>query len=164
MNAVSPGMGDIVYSQRRGEDILDALRKDIEAIPGQVAVLGHSLGGEHLVNLLTRNRPKNVVRLVTVASQIAYFTACDSMRDLRLPLKPGSRDPVDPPLALPADFPAWFNFFDRNDFLSFRAAPCFTGGGGVTDEEITSGVPFPDSHGAYFRTPDFYRRLVACLK
>lgn len=164
MNAVSPGMGDIVYSQRRGDDVLAQLRKDIEAIPGQVAVLGHSLGGEHLMNLLLQSPPKNVVKLVTVASQVAYFTACDSMRDLRLPLEPGKRDPLDPPLRLPAGFPTWVNFFDRNDFLSFRAEPCFVGGGGVTDEEITSGVPFPDSHGAYFRAPDFYRRLVACLK
>ena len=65
--------------------------------------------------------------------------------------------------AIPADFPPWLNFFDRNDLLSFCAQRFFKGGQGVRDQEIVSGVPFPDSHGAYFRLPKFYEQLGAFL-
>ncbi|MFN7127784.1 MAG: hypothetical protein ACK4OJ_01860 [Brevundimonas sp.] len=152
MTAVSPGVGDILLTQRRGDRVLDLLRSEIGKLQGPVAVIGHSLGGEHLVNLITSpDRPANITKLITAGSQISFFTACDSMETIRL----GS--------PLPADFPAWLNFYDRNDFLGYCAERFFTGGKGVTDVEITSGVPFPDSHGAYWRQSALYTRLAAFL-
>lgn len=126
--------------------------KPAPKLQGDVAVIGHSLGGEHLVNLMTSaNRPANITKLITVGSQISFFTACDSMADIRLGAP------------LPPEFPEWLNFYDRNDFLSYCAQRFFTGGNGVTDVEITSGVPFPDSHGAYWRQPALYARLAQFL-
>lgn len=152
MTAVSPGAGDILLTQRRGEPLMDLLRHEIGKLQGPVALIGHSLGGEHIVNLATSpGRPKNLVKLITAGSQVSFFTACDAMATIRL----GQ--------SLPADFPPWLNFYDRNDFLSFCAARSFTGGNGVTDVEITSGMPFPDSHGAYWRQPALYTRLAAFL-
>lgn len=149
MGSVSPGMGDILLTQRRGQDVLGMLRDAINALEGDVVVIGHSLGGEHLVNLISGpDRPSNISKLITVGSQISFFTACDAMADLRLGAP------------LPADFPPWLNVYDRNDFLSFCAERSFKGGQGVKDVEITSGMPFPDAHGAYWRQPRFYENLV----
>lgn len=152
MTAVSPGVGDILITQRRGDGVLNLLRAEIGKLQGPVAVIGHSLGGEHLVNLVTSpDAPANITKLITVGSQISFFTACDSMAAMRL----GS--------PLPSDFPPWLNFYDRSDFLSYCAQRFFTGGNGVTDVEVTSGVPFPDSHGAYWRQPAVYDRLAKFL-
>jgi hypothetical protein len=60
-------------------------------------------------------------------------------------------------------FTPWLNIFDRNDFLSFRAGPTFRGVPDVTDFEVSSGVPFPESHGAYFRMKKVYQRISAFL-
>lgn len=152
MTAVSPGTGDILLTQRRGEAVQQLLKSEIEKLQDDVAVIGHSLGGVHLVNLLSGpDRPKNVTKLITVGSQAAFFTACDAMATLRL----GK--------ALEPSFAQWLNFYDRNDFLSFCAARSFTGGKGIIDVEVTSGMPFPDSHGAYWRMPKVYEDIVQFL-
>lgn len=152
MTAVSPGTGDILLSQRRGDAILDLLKTGIEAVNGEVVVIGHSLGGVHLVNLLSGpKRPQNVTKLITVASQSAFFLACDGMESLRL--GQGLRQTFTP----------WLNFYDRSDFLSFRASKSFPGVAGIDDYEVVSGVPFPDSHGAYWRMPEVYKRIAAFI-
>lgn len=158
MDKVSPGMGDIIYSQRRGEAILDLLRQRIAALEGEVSVVGHSLGGVLLFDLLSSdNAPSNVSRLITVGSQSAYFGACDALKTLRL-------DTSTNKIALPDHFPDWLNIFDTTDFLSFCAERSFSPAGrSVTDRQVTSKVPFPDSHGAYWRNSEVYKAIAGFL-
>lgn len=150
MTAASPGIGDIIYYQRRGDEISALLKQEIEKIDADIHLVGHSLGGIFLVDLLSSpaTRPANVKSLTTVGSQSPFFYAADCLRTLR------------PGLAGASPFTPWLNVYDRNDFLSFCAARTFPHAQHVTDFEVRSKVPFPDSHGAYFRLAAFYTRLA----
>lgn len=155
MTGISPGVGDILLYQRRGQAILEAIETKIVELSakGPVVVLGHSLGGIMLVDLLSRRRQTAlpVARLITVASQSPMFFKCDALESMRLgqTLDPG------------APFRPWLNVFDRNDFLSFCADRAFGSLADIEDFEIRSGVAFPDSHGAYFRLPALYNKIVS---
>ncbi|WP_316231117.1 hypothetical protein [Bradyrhizobium sp. SZCCHNR1051] len=157
MNGVSPGVGDILLYERRGDDILAEIENKIVALHEQkkrVVVLGHSLGGIMMVDLLTRSRqagPLPVTKLITVGSQAPVLFKFDALGTMRLKE------------ALPAGAPyrPWLNFFDRNDFLSFCASRAFPGvAAGIEDFEIESNVSFPEAHSAYFRQPAFYSKIA----
>jgi hypothetical protein len=148
MTAGSPGVGDILLSQRRGESILALLKTELEKLKGDVYTIGHSLGGIFLIDLLSDpDRPRNVKKLITVGSQSPFFFACDALKTLRLGQAQNNL------------FTPWLNFFDRNDFLSFCAERTFRDVPNITDFEVSSGVPFPDSHGAYWRLKEVYQRI-----
>ncbi|MBI2767446.1 MAG: hypothetical protein HYX53_16245 [Chloroflexi bacterium] len=138
-----PGVGDILLYQRRGAAILDFIAAALEQLPPPVVALGHSLGGIMLVDLLSRANHPRVDRLVTVGSQSPLFYIVDSLSSL----EPGK--PAQP-------FTPWLNLFDRNDFLSYVAEGVFPRPANgptppeIEDYEIDSGVPFPNSHSAYF--------------
>ena len=158
MTGAGPGVGDILLYQRRGAAILTAIEAEIlkhGAAGGPLVVLGHSLGGIMLVDLLSRPRaggPLPVAKLITVGSQSPAFFACDALESMR-------RNQ-----ALPAGTPfvPWLNVFDRNDFLSFCASRAFPGAPtGIEDFEISSGVSFPDSHSAYFHQDAFFTKIVS---
>jgi hypothetical protein len=155
MGDISPGVGDILLYQRRGTAILDAIESKIAQLAqrGPVAVLGHSLGGVMLVDLLSRPRqnPLPVSLLITVGSQAPMFLKCDALDTMRL----------NQPLPAGAPYTPWLNVFDRNDFLSFCAGRTFGAVTGIEDFEISSGVPFPDSHGAYFRDRALYKKIAS---
>lgn len=157
MNGVSPGVGDILLYERRGDDILAAIEKKIVGVAEQkkrVVVLGHSLGGIIMVDLLSRARQAGrlpVEKLITVGSQAPVLFKFDALGTMRLKQ------------ALPAGTPyqPWLNIFDRNDFLSFCASRAFPGvTDGIEDFEIASNVPFPEAHSAYFRQPSFYEKIT----
>jgi hypothetical protein len=157
MNGVSPGVGDILLYERRGDDILAAIEKTILALAEQkkrVIVLGHSLGGIMMVDLLSRVRqagPLPVTKLITVGSQAPVLFKFDALGTMRLKQ------------ALPAGAPyrPWLNIFDRNDFLSFCAGRAFPGATeGIEDFEVESNVSFPEAHSAYFRQPSFFAKIV----
>ena len=157
MRGVTPGLGDILLYERRGDDILAAIEGRILELTadGQpIVVLGHSLGGIMLVDLLSRVRaagPLLVAKLVTVGSQSPILFKFDALGTLRPLVAQAGGRPYVP----------WLNVFDRNDFLSFCASRAFPGvTAGIEDFEVISGVPFPDAHGAYFRQPAFYEKLV----
>jgi hypothetical protein len=158
MVGAGPGVGDVLLYQRRGDVILDAIEKEIVklAADGPIAVLGHSLGGIMLVDLLSRAGDRLPVEcLVTVGSQAPALYVCDALRTMR------SRQP------LPHDTPfvPWLNVFDRNDFLSFCASRCFIGAPvGIEDFEVTSGVSFPEAHSSYFRQKSFYQKLAGFVQ
>ena len=61
----------------------------------------------------------------------------------------------------PRPFVPWLNIYDRSDFLSYLAADVFSGQNGIVDEEVRSGVPFPDAHSAYWSRPRTYELLAA---
>jgi hypothetical protein len=157
MNGVSPGIGDILLYERRGEDILSAIENKVLALAEQkkrIIVLGHSLGGIIMVDLLSRARqagPLPVVKLITVGSQAPALFKFDALGTMRLKQ------------ALPIGTPyrPWLNIFDRNDFLSFCASRAFPGAtDGIEDFEVESNVSFPEAHSAYFRQPSFYSKLI----
>jgi hypothetical protein len=157
MNGVSPGVGDILLYERRGDDILAAIEKKIVALAEQkkrVIVLGHSLGGIMMVDLLSRVRHAGrlpVEKLITVGSQAPVLFKFDALGTMRLKQALPTGTPYRP----------WLNIFDRNDFLSFCASRAFPGATeGIEDFEVESNVSFPEAHNAYFRQPSFYAKII----
>ncbi len=132
--------------------------KKILVLAGQkkhVVVLGHSLGGIMMVDLLSRPRgagPLPVAKLITVGSQAPVLFKFDALGAMRL------RE------ALPTGTPfrPWLNIFDRNDFLSFCASRgAFPGvTDGIEDFEVELNVSFPEAHSAYFRQSSFFSKIA----
>lgn len=144
-----PFLGDILYYQKRGEEIRGMVEQAIAEGDAPVVVLGHSLGGIVLVDLLTQESPPHVDAVITVGSQSPLFYAIDALDRMR-------RHDDGPQ---PRPFSPWLNIYDRADILSFVAARVFPGDGKIRDEEIASGVPFPSSHSAYFHQPQVFELI-----
>ncbi|MFD4747612.1 hypothetical protein ACFWOS_19430 [Streptomyces rubiginosohelvolus] len=152
----SPFIGDILRYQARGEALRELLRARIAEEPGPTVVIGHSLGGIALVDLLAlsaaRGEPTPDVRLlVTVGSQAPFLHEMGALTGLA----PGE--------SLPGDFPRWLNIFDRQDILAFLAEPVFPGDSRVTDHEVSSGQPFIPCHSAYFKLDAVYDRIALAV-
>lgn len=145
MDPFSDFIRDVAFYLRRGEAVRKYLATAISALPsnGPVVVVGHSLGGIAMVDLMSGDNAPHVDLLVTVGSQAPYLYLLDSLESLR----PGEDG---------KPFTPWLNIYSRADLLSFRAAPAFEGGDGIFDEEVDSGVPFPESHSAYWAQDETY--------
>jgi hypothetical protein len=141
-----PGIGDILFYERRGDVIADRVAGAMDGLKRPVVAVGHSLGGIILVDLLSRPAPPHADVLVTVGSQAPLLYAIDALGTLR----PGGGQ---------APFVPWLNIYDRSDLLSYCAARVFAGAGAVTDEEVASGVPFPDAHSAYWQDDRVYELI-----
>jgi len=147
--------GDILLYQARGAGIRRFIREQIEAYEGDVVLLAHSLGGVACVDLLALEKLPQVVLLVTVGSQAPFFYEIGALQSLEF-------EDVPPEKRLPDHFPAWLNFYDLRDFLSYVGQPVF-GKSRVVDVQIDSRLPFPDSHGGYFSNAEVWARTVAAL-
>ncbi|EFL18378.1 predicted protein [Streptomyces sp. C] len=148
----APALGDILRYQARGAGLRAYLRERITARPGPTVLIGHSLGGIALVDLLALDAADGgpvpgVELLVTVGSQAPYLHELGALTALA----PGSR--------LPYGFPRWLNVYDRQDVLSYLAAPVFPGDPRVSDHEIRSRQPFPASHSAYWKQQSLYESV-----
>ncbi|MFB0631449.1 hypothetical protein [Streptomyces sp. AB3(2024)] len=148
----TPALGDILRYQARGAGLRSFLHERITAVPGPTVLIGHSLGGIALVDLLaleaaTGGPVPGAELLVTVGSQAPYLHELGALTALA----PGS--------ALPYGFPRWLNVYDRQDVLSYLAAPVFPGDPRVTDHEVSSRQPFPASHSAYWKQRSLYERI-----
>ncbi|MET9540464.1 hypothetical protein ABZY16_23610 [Streptomyces sp. NPDC006553] len=145
MDPFSDFIRDVAFYIRRGEAVREFLATAISDLPanGPVVVVGHSLGGIAMVDLMSGGDAPHVDLLVTVGSQAPYLYLLDSLVSLR----PGQD-------AKP--FTPWLNIYSPADFLSFRAAPAFPEVGGIVDEEVDAGVPFPESHSAYWSQKETY--------
>ncbi|MGW5847184.1 hypothetical protein ACWFQ8_04310 [Streptomyces sp. NPDC055254] len=148
----TPALGDILRYQARGHDLRDFLHARITAAPGPTVLIGHSLGGIALVDLLAlaaaRGEPvPGAALLVTVGSQAPFLYELGALTALA----PGAK--------LPYGFPRWLNVYDRQDVLSYLAAPVFPGDERISDHEIGSRQPFPACHSAYWKQPSLYRRI-----
>jgi len=148
----TPGVGDILYYQSRGEKIRNFIGKTLRE-NGVSAILAHSLGGVACVDWLAdkerRKEGKHTVeKLITIGSQAPYFYELGALASRRF----GS--------GLPEFFPAkWLNFFDRADLLSFQGKEIFPGH--IEDCEVESGQPFPDSHSAYLQNDEQVWKKIA---
>ena len=150
MFGATPRAGDILLYQQRGDEIRGLLLDAIADAPrnGPLVLLGHSLGGIMLFDLLTGGKiDRQIAYFVTVGSQIGFFYKCDALESLRR----GS----SPPTSVP-----WLNVYDGNDLLGFVAGPAFGGPKHIEDLEVWSGASFPEAHSAYFHLPGVYSRLA----
>ncbi|MEU6315573.1 hypothetical protein [Streptomyces sp. NPDC047014] len=148
----TPALGDILRYQARGQDLRAFLRSRIAAAPGPAVLIGHSLGGVALVDLLAEDAARGeavpgVELLVTVGSQAPFLHELGALAAL----EPGAK--------LPYGFPRWLNIYDRQDMLSYLAGPVFPGDPRVTDHEIGSRQPFPACHSAYWKQDTLYERI-----
>lgn len=148
----APALGDILRYQARGAALRAYLRERITARPGPTVLIGHSLGGIALVDLLALAAADGAPvpgaeLLVTVGSQAPYLHELGALTAL----EPGG--------GLPYGFPRWLNVYDRQDVLSYLAGPVFPGDLRVTDHEINSRQPFPASHSAYWKQKSLYERI-----
>lgn len=140
-----PGIGDVLAYQRRGADLLEAIAAGLDKCLPPVIAVGHSLGGIMLVDLLSRpNRPKADL-LVTVGSQAPLLFMIDALGGLRPRMNPAA-----------TPFVPWLNIYDRSDFLSYCADRIFGKFKQIIDREISSGLPFPESHSAYWDQTELY--------
>ncbi|MPZ72133.1 MAG: alpha/beta fold hydrolase [Nitriliruptorales bacterium] len=144
--ASTPGVGDILHYQRRGGAIADVVAEGLTGHQRPIVAVGHSLGGIILVDVLSRDGAPDVDLLVTVGSQSPMFFAIDALGDLR---PRGSNVPFSP----------WLNIYNRRDLLSFVTKGLWPTARGLTDVEVDSRVPFPQSHSAYWHVDRTYQLL-----
>jgi hypothetical protein len=147
----TPVVGDILAYQVRGEAVRLYILNEISKCVPPVALLCHSLGGIAAVDLLAAIDLSPVVtHLITIGSQAGLFYELNA-------LKAAAKGH-----SLPPHFPrAWLNLYDRNDFLSYTAAPIFPQN--ARDFEIRTNQPFPRSHGAYWHTDAAWDAITAFL-
>ncbi|MEC4574168.1 hypothetical protein [Streptomyces virginiae] len=148
----TPALGDILRYQARGHDLREFLHARIAAAPGPTVLIGHSLGGIALVDLLALAAARGAAvpgmeLLVTVGSQAPFLYELGALTAL----EPGAK--------LPYGFPRWLNVYDRQDVLSYLAGPVFPGDPRITDHEIGSRQPFPACHSAYWKQDALYERI-----
>ncbi|MFE5673876.1 hypothetical protein ACFQ7B_07090 [Streptomyces erythrochromogenes] len=148
----TPALGDILRYQARGHDLREFLHARITAAPGPTVLIGHSLGGIALVDLLALAAARGEAvpgteLLVTVGSQAPFLHELGALAAL----EPGAK--------LPYGFPRWLNVYDRQDVLSYLAGPAFPGDPRITDHEIGSRQPFPACHSAYWKQDALYERI-----
>ncbi|MGW7332254.1 hypothetical protein ACWGIU_27395 [Streptomyces sp. NPDC054840] len=148
----TPVLGDILRYQSRGHELRDFLHARITADPGPTVLIGHSLGGIALMDLLTLAAARGEAvpgaeLLVTVGSQAPFLHELGALTAL----EPGAK--------LPYGFPRWLNVYDRHDVLSYLAEPVFPGDARVTDHEVRSRQPFPACHSAYWKQDSLYERI-----
>lgn len=138
-DAATPRAGDILLYQARGARIRDFILRTAEAIGEPVVLLAHSLGGIACIDMLIEQARPCIKGIITAGSQAPYLYEIGALSQLE------SHEPI------PNHLPPWLNFFDKNDLLSFLAAPLMKGEKNlVTDVEVKSNQPFPLSHSAYW--------------
>lgn len=163
-------LGDVfVYLDKRGtdvpgkilEDVLEKLRAAQAAKqPGddKLIVIGHSLGGVIVYDLLTHFAPDVKIDVfVSVGSQVAVF---EEMALYRASNQAGPADPAKDRVERPVRAARWLNVYDTNDVFSFRTKGVFNG---VDDYRFDTGYGLLEAHGGYFARPSFYKRLAARL-
>lgn len=146
MSMANATVGDILFYQQRGEVIRSYVAEQMAGLEGPVVAVGHSLGGIVLVDLLSGPEAPQVDLLVTAGSQSPLFYAIDSLAHLR---PGGSGEPFRP----------WLNIYNPNDILSFRATGVFDGQADIWDVGTDPGVPFPESHSAYWHDDHTYQAI-----
>jgi hypothetical protein len=136
---------------------LNAAWAAAQAGGGNLIVIGHSLGGVILYDMLRDTTsgltPGLKVRLlVTVGSQPGLFEEMGLF---------GSRVEGSTKGEPPKAIENWWNVFDPVDLLSFRCEPIFER---VKDFEFSSATGMIDAHSTYFKRPRFHARLRERLK
>lgn len=135
----------------------------IRSTTDPLVIVGHSLGGVILVDLLSDRRAVDTIEkasgstlvvdtLVTVGSQVGLFA------DLGLYAFTAGMDGLKP---RPACVSNWMNVYDYTDVLAFGCERVFQN---VEDYEFDNVSGLFSAHSAYFQRPSFYKRLRERLK
>jgi hypothetical protein len=154
--SATPGVGDILLYQARGEKIRAFIAQTIEdeskSTGEPMVLLAHSLGGIACIDLLVASAQPNIRGVITVGSQAPFLYEIGALTQLELPSK------------LPSHVPPWLNIYDQDDLLSFKALPIMEGGSGITDREVRSYQPFPAAHGAYWNNVLVWEEIKSFLE
>lgn len=174
-DAASPVAGDILVYQCRGDRIRAAIKSRMEQFKGdEIVLLAHSLGGVACVDLLLEETDaefkKQVKLLITVGSQAPYFYEINALQSL--PYRDETKVSEVAELAAAfKDFPTWVNLHNRRDFLSYVGGEVFPQNSAVqpptprvTDLEVHSRLPFPQSHTSYFTRGETYDHIRTALR
>lgn len=141
---------------------LTAARARADAAGEALVVMGHSMGGVILYDMLSdpggAGLPDGfrVDVLATVGSQVGLF---EEMK-LYASSSPAYSKALNAKVPMPARVKSWMNVFDPVDVLSYRCEPIFEG---VKDYVFSSATGLASAHTAYFRRPQFHARLKARL-
>lgn len=160
--AIGLFMSDVFVYLKKGEhrekirsEICKALiqaHEKTKAQNGPFVVVGHSMGGVILVDMLTNPGSANlpdgfsVDALLTVGSQPGFFAALDLLEQ-NLPLGSARRKPDC--------VGHWLNVFDPIDPLAFRTDMIYEN---AVDLEFNSVAGITQAHTKYFQRPQFYAR------
>ncbi|MNU85345.1 hypothetical protein D3C71_750830 [compost metagenome] len=166
--AIGLFMGDVFVYLKEGKTrkaIQDAIRNDLiqacnakKSGKGPVVVVGHSMGGVILTDMLTdpvaAGLPSDIEidALFTVGSQPGLFAALGVL---------SSNPPAGSSRRRPDCVRNWFNVFDPIDPLAFRADMIYLD---AVDVVFNSVAGITDTHSKYFQRPQFYARTRARLK
>ncbi|MEW1985571.1 hypothetical protein [Pseudarthrobacter oxydans] len=146
--------GEIVTRILNDLDEADEIRRQQGAEDPKLYVIGHSMGGVILYDILTHFRPNlHIDALVTVGSQIAVF------EEMKLFLENGPNMPIIPQIdriARPDNIGCWINVFDQQDILGFATEGIFSG---TRDFAFSTGKPLWMAHSSYFSQLSFHERL-----
>lgn len=164
------GKRDVAGEQGTRERIFEPIIADLVVAAKEarstgepLVVVGHSLGGVILYDILTDQSALNQIAvaigapiaidtLFTVGSQPGFFA------DLGLY---ATRPTATAKLAKPASVGNWMNVFDFTDVFSFLCAPMFDD---VKDFGYDTVVNLLHAHSAYFQRPSFYKRMRVRLQ
>ncbi|WP_439366200.1 hypothetical protein ACNJYD_10080 [Bradyrhizobium sp. DASA03005] len=158
---------DVVGVQGVRDRIFEPILKDLIAAANvkknenePLVVIGHSLGGVLLYDILTDDQclkrlsdeaPKfKIDALLTVGSQPGFFADLKLYGDRGAALLPR-----------PKSVSRWMNVYDFTDVFSFLCEPVFAD---VEDFGYDTSVDLLHAHSAYFQKPSFYKRLQLRLK
>jgi len=148
--------GPIVQRVLTAIDEADALR---QRNGEPLYLMGHSMGGNILYDILTWFRPRlSVDALITVGSQPPLFEELKlfGVSDKKIPANVANdRVPKR------AEIGRWINVFDLNDILSFEAARIFDG---VRDFAYETGAGLATAHISYLNRPSFQSHLGARIR
>lgn len=131
---------------------LDAAAAEAVAQDEPLIIIGHSMGGVIMFDLLSSFRPNLACDLfVSVGSQVAHF------EEMKLYL--GSDKAVTAPnkARTPANIKHWINVYDEVDIFSYACKPVF--------DRVDIDAPYDTqtyvvkAHSAYFEQDRFYGRL-----
>lgn len=160
--------GDVFYYQaHRGDNnnpgaivqtILTDMQKardNADRVGEALVVVGHSMGGNILYDILTHFAPDlSVDALITVGSQASLFKQLQLFKTQQNDSKRGEMNSVK--LPAPRAVSRWLNIFDPQDPLGFCFEPAFEG---VEDFSFESPGGLTTAHSDYFKRIRFYERL-----
>ncbi|RYP87301.1 hypothetical protein EKO23_06810 [Nocardioides guangzhouensis] len=166
-SAVALFLGDVlIYLDRRDDNagrpgpitqvVIDAVDQALDAVTPadpHLVLMGHSMGGNILYDILTHYRPNlSVDALVTVGSQVPFFEELKLFQssDASIP------SPTIVKQALRSGIRHWLNIFDRQDILSFSGRAIFDR---IEDLDYSTGASVLGAHTTYLERPSFHRRL-----
>jgi len=163
--------GDVfAYLANRGpiqDLVLKALRTadaKRNAMDSRLVVVGHSMGGNIVYDLLTSvlAGKLKVDAFITVGSQVGLFKELALYTEDAGASSPNAAATASTPAKVPkpAAVETWINVFDPIDALGFAAAGVFTD---VSDFAFSNEASPLDAHTLYFFRPRFHQRLRARL-